>query len=476
MRHARRIPTPGPIGRFAIAALVLFAAVGLALFNVLSAQLVSRQEQGAEFHASFTTRTLLAYEIRPQDLSTPLSAERQQELDTYTHQRVLVYPAVRIKVWRPDGMVAYSDEPRLIGRRFDNDEVARAAGGETVSEIEDSAKPENIYERPLGPKLFATYVPLRLGGGTAGAPDGVVEFYQDYAQIQSAVDQVRRVLVVTIVAALGLLYMALVPIARLTTRTEFERRRAVRQNTEKSRFLAFMSHELRTPLNSILGFAQLLEEPAMGALSERQARYVGNIRTSGQHLLALITDILDLSKIEAGAMDVELETVRVRELFDQVSNQVAPLAQRGQLDLRIGNPGDLAVTADPIRLTQVLLNLASNAIKFTPAEGTVTISAAGRPGWVDMAVADTGIGLTPEQLSVAFEPFVQVDGERTRKSSGTGLGLPLSRGLAENMGGRLEATSVPGRGSRFVVSLPAAAEVPAHPQQVQEERPTAAVY
>jgi two-component system, cell cycle sensor histidine kinase PleC len=169
----------------------------------------------------------------------------------------------------------------------------------------------------------------------------------------------------------------------------------------------------------------------------------------------LINDILDLSKVEAGAMDFELQPVALRDLFEQARSQVAPLAQRAAISLQFKSPRKLAVTADPIRLKQVLLNLASNAIKFTPPAGRVTVFAAGRPGWVDISVRDTGIGISPEQLSQVFEPFVQVDHERVRRSAGTGLGLALSRGLVERMGGQLRATSTPGQGSLFTISLPA---------------------
>jgi signal transduction histidine kinase len=236
-----------------------------------------------------------------------------------------VYPAVRVKIWRSDGTVLFSDEERLIGQHFGSDEVRRAATGQVVSEVEDLSAPENVHERGLKPKLFATYVPLYLQTGAGGQPDAVVELYQDYAGIQAAIDDVLRTIVVSITAALAVIYLLLVPVARLTTRTELARKRAVRENSEKSRFLAFMSHELRTPLNSILGFSQLLEAQHHGRLSERQLRHVNNIKTSGHHLLAIINDILDLSKVEAGAMEMRLEPVDVRAVLDEVVIQLSPL-------------------------------------------------------------------------------------------------------------------------------------------------------
>jgi signal transduction histidine kinase len=232
---------------------------------------------------------------------------------------------------------------------------------------------------------------------------------------------------------------------------------ALRENEAKSRFMATMSHELRTPLNSILGFAQLLGDTSFGSLNERQGRYVGHIRSSGDHLLALINDILDLSKVEAGQLDLQVETVRLSALLEDCVGDIRPLADAKKLDLRFRASDSLSVRADRRRLAQVLVNLLSNAIKFTPEGGRVSVTASADDDGVVVAVRDSGIGIPASQQQHIFDAFFQVREGRTRQQEGTGLGLALSRRLMELMGGSLSVVSREGRGSTFSVRVPRAA-------------------
>ena len=232
---------------------------------------------------------------------------------------------------------------------------------------------------------------------------------------------------------------------------------ARRENAAKSRFLAAMSHELRTPLNSILGFSQLMEQSGMGDISEKQRRYLGHIQTSGRHLLGLINDVLDLSKVAAGEMRIQPERLNVGELANEALVQMAPQAEEKGLRLSSSVPADLSVRADPIRLAQVISNLLSNAIKFTPAGGGVIEVTARREGdAVVTTVSDPGIGIPADRLEDIFADFTQVESELNRAHEGTGLGLALTRQLLTLMGGSVEAESEPGRGSRFRVRLPSA--------------------
>ena len=228
------------------------------------------------------------------------------------------------------------------------------------------------------------------------------------------------------------------------------------ENAAKTRFLAGMSHELRTPLNAVLGFAQLLRRQDAGNLNDRQARYVNNIVTSGQQLLALVNDLLDMAKVEAGEMDVSVEAVAVQACVDDVLAQMAPLAVAAQVELaaRRTLPGAL-VSADERRLRQILLNLVSNAVKFTAAGGRVGVDCSRSDGHVEIAVADTGIGIAQADQETIFQAFKRV-GSRTKDVQGTGLGLALSRRLIEAMNGTISVRSVPGRGSTFTVTLPLA--------------------
>lgn len=221
----------------------------------------------------------------------------------------------------------------------------------------------------------------------------------------------------------------------------------------KSEFLATMSHELRTPLNAIIGFSEVLQERMFGELNERQAEYLEDIRASGRHLLALIDDILDLAKVEAGRMELDVGEVDVGECLEMGATMVRERATRQGVRLEIDvDPALGRIPADGRRLRQVVFNLLSNAVKFTPEGGTVTASARAGEGEVVIAVRDTGPGIAPRDRQRIFETFQQA-GDRAGLE-GSGLGLPLSRALVELHGGRLWLESRIGEGSTFSLALP----------------------
>jgi len=229
----------------------------------------------------------------------------------------------------------------------------------------------------------------------------------------------------------------------------------------KSSFLANMSHELRTPLNAIIGLTELLCDNAARFGTEKALEPLRRVLRAGRHLLNLINDILDLSKIEAGKMDLTLETVAIQPVVEEVLGTARPLAEQNNNALELDCPEGIgSVHADNMRLRQILLNLLSNACKFTKS-GTVRlrVGLAEEAGqhWVDFAVSDTGIGMTEEQLGRLFQEFTQADASTTRQFGGTGLGLAISRRLCRLMGGDITVTSAPGEGSTFTVRLPAQA-------------------
>jgi PAS domain S-box-containing protein len=229
---------------------------------------------------------------------------------------------------------------------------------------------------------------------------------------------------------------------------------ATRENEAKSRFLASMSHELRTPLNSILGFAQLLEQRSFGDLNDRQTRYVGHITSSGQHLLELVNDILDLSKVAAGQMDLNIENVPVESTVNEVLARLRPMADgRGLWVTSAVVPG-LVARADRRRLEQVLFNLLSNAIKFTPAGGTISVKTGTGAGVAFVTVSDTGIGIPDEEKESLFHRFFRASTATDAAIAGTGLGLSIAKAIAEAHSGTISVDDAPGGGTVFRIELP----------------------
>jgi signal transduction histidine kinase len=224
----------------------------------------------------------------------------------------------------------------------------------------------------------------------------------------------------------------------------------------KSVFLANMSHELRTPLNAILGFSEMMRDGYAGPPGPAWSGYAGMIHEAGSHLLSVIGEILDLSKIEAGRVMLSFEPVDVGGLFDSCRELIAPQVERGQIDFMVRrDPSVVEILADPVRLKQILLNLVSNAVKFTEPGGRITLSAQpGLPGFIEIRVADTGIGMSATELKQALEVFGQIESSVARKHQGTGLGLPIAVGLAELHGGSLTLQSEKGHGTTVTVTLP----------------------
>lgn len=230
-----------------------------------------------------------------------------------------------------------------------------------------------------------------------------------------------------------------------------------RANCLKDEFLANMSHELRTPLSSILGLSEVLQSRAFGPLTEKQQQFVNTISSSGEHLLSLINDILDLAKIESGKFVLELEATDLQTICETSLNLIWQQAQQKEIVLEAHLPSDpVAVVADGRRLRQVLINLLSNGVKFTPAGGSVTLQVTLSPetNTLCLQVIDTGIGIAPADIPRLFQPFVQIDSSLSRHYEGTGLGLALVRQVVELHGGEVEVTSELGRGSCFTITLP----------------------
>jgi signal transduction histidine kinase len=247
----------------------------------------------------------------------------------------------------------------------------------------------------------------------------------------------------------------------LRANNELETRNAdiSRVSRAKSDFLAMMSHELRTPLNSIIGFSEVLLDSKFGPLNDRQTRYLGNVHHSARHLLGLINELLDLSKIEAGRLEIVPRPFSSRLVTLEALATVKPLAHVKAITLDFAQAEDESlplVLADEVRFKQVLYNLLSNAIKFTPNGGRVAVAITRAPvaGLLRTSISDTGPGIAPAELDRLFKPFSQLDNARTVTNPGTGLGLALSKQLAELMGGTVGVQAVAGQGARFFIDLP----------------------
>jgi signal transduction histidine kinase/DNA-binding response OmpR family regulator len=251
--------------------------------------------------------------------------------------------------------------------------------------------------------------------------------------------------------------------ARLLTELKAANAELMEANRHKTVFLANMSHELRTPLNSILGFSEMLIDASNGQFPEAtRMRFLEQIHSSGKHLLGLINDILDLSKVEAGQMELRLSNVSVAEVAYQVVATAEPLAAHKHIKMELDTSGASQIVADEGKLKQMILNLVSNAIKFTADGGTVTIKAARVADRMVISVADNGIGIAEKDIKRIFTEFQQVDSGANRTQQGTGLGLALTRSFAALHGGEVRVESEPGKGSRFTIDIP----VDAHSRRV----------
>ena len=329
--------------------------------------------------------------------------------------------------------------------------VGRTAMAQQVVRINDAQTDESYTWKDAQARLgFRSMlgVPMIREGETIG----VVAMWRD--EVRPFTD--REAQLVT-----GFADQAVIAIenVRLFNEIQDKNRQLEVANQHKSEFLANMSHELRTPLNAIIGFSEVLTEEMFGAVNEKQMEYLKDIHSSGQHLLVLINDVLDLSKIEAGRMELELSCFDLGLLLDHSMTLVRERAARNGLTLSLDVQGEIDdCVADARKVKQVVVNLLSNAVKFTPTGGSVTVRArrlnGAEQGTTEVAVVDTGVGIAPEEQALVFEEFRQASGDYLRKAEGTGLGLALARRFVELHGGRMKLDSAPGRGSTFTFTLP----------------------
>jgi len=251
-----------------------------------------------------------------------------------------------------------------------------------------------------------------------------------------------------------------IQVAQRTEELKMAMEKAREADRIKSAFLATMSHELRTPLNSIIGFTGIMLQGLAGKLNEEQQKQMSMVQGSARHLLALINDILDISKIEAGELALSVASFDVRASIEKIYSMIIPLAEKKGLKMQIDLQNNLGnVKTDQRRLEQVILNLLNNAVKFTESGSVLLTGNLENDNTIILSVSDTGIGIKKEKIPDIFRPFHQIDSGLSRKHEGTGLGLSICKKLLDAMGGSISVESEEGKGSTFIISIPVDYEV-----------------
>jgi signal transduction histidine kinase len=439
-------------------------------FNRMSAQLrelYGGLERKVELRTAELT-SALEFQTATAEILRVLSrspTDLQPVLQAVAERSVLLCRAHGSRVWLPDGdhlrsMTGYHTEAGIESGR---DEVLPLTAGsvvgrafverrtvhvEDIAKLLDSSFPDSREAQTRHGFRTVLAVPMVREGASVGIITVLRKQVQPFSNAE-----------VRLVETFADQAVIAIQNARLFQEIEDKSRQLEIANQHKSEFLANMSHELRTPLNAIIGFSEVLTERMFGEVNDKQMEYLQDIHSSGQHLLTLINDVLDLSKIEAGRMELDLSCIDLGLLLDNALTLVRERAQRNGLSMSLAvGEGLNEWVADARKVKQVVVNLLSNAVKFTPSGGSVRLTArriekAGKP-MAEVSVADTGVGIAPEDQALVFDEFRQAGGDYLRKAEGTGLGLSLAKRFVELHGGSLGVDSRLGEGATFTFTLP----------------------
>ena len=453
--------------RFALTTLGVFLAVAVVLWLVMGAIVREQTERTAQEHAEFVTHSVIRPALSNIELDTALRPgdPRYEELRNLVVSDVLgvQFPVVRVNVWRSDGTIMFSDQPRLAGGRFSVSPELRAAfGGRVVSATLDPTGPENVSESDHPKAILATYIPLASPPGRE--PRTVVEIHTDVAAAAIPVGRPFRMVGLALLGGLAAIYVIQLPLVRRLGRTLGAQNRRLQGlleqeqqtveelralNRRQSEFLAITSHELRTPLTSIAGYARTLTQPMFDDDADSRREFLEAIERQAGRLGGLIENILAVTQL--GESSPEAAATPLPETVRSVIARLGPGAERVEVDIATDLP---EVRVDRRLLELAIGNLLDNALKFSSDGSPCRVGARLDGESVLVWVEDEGIGIAQEHVGRIFDRFYQVDSSSTRRHGGIGLGLHLVKAVVEAAGGTIDVRSEPGRGTRFALRLP----------------------
>jgi signal transduction histidine kinase len=475
---------PRLVLRFALYTGVVLLAAGLATLWIVNREVADRATGQIESHARMVAEENLRSHLQASDFAGPVSAARRGELDRLMRNQVLIPGVVGARLVNREGQITYAARHQLIGTRVRySGELQRVLAGQFTRRVTRTVS----WTGQPNVKVLQALVPVKPS--PAAPPLGAIELDQDYRAVDVGVGDARARLALILLCALLVLYFSLFPILRRITRQLharnerlqelveergrlLESERAARAEAEsvqrllaeqnqrlrdldrlKDEFVSLVSHELRTPLTSIRGYLELVLEEG-GELTEEQRRFLNVVDRNSERLLHLVSDLLFLAQIEAGKLAIELGTVDLEELVEECVEASSPTAAGRDVTLTVSAEPVPHLQGDRARLTQVLDNLLSNALKFTPAGGRVEVRLRPANGTALIEVEDTGLGIPADEREKLFERFFRSSRATENAIPGTGLGLTISKAIVDRHGGRIELESTENVGTVVRVELP----------------------
>jgi signal transduction histidine kinase len=497
----RNLSSPGTergprlVLRFALYSGLVLLAAGLAILWTVDREVASRAERTVEAQARAVAEENMRRQLRPSDFVRPVGARRRAELDDLFRRRVLIPGIVGTRLFNREGTITYAARHQLIGTKVPyTREVSHVFAGESKRRVARTVSWRGVPNV----KVLQSLVPVLTAGSRS--PIGALELDQDYRAVDVSIGKASQRLALILAIALLVLYLALFPILRRVTGELAARNRALREDaverehllaaertaraesesiqrllTEqnerlrevdrmKDEFVSLVSHELRTPLTSIRGYLELLTDDA-AELTAEQKRFLKVVDRNSQRLLELVGDLLFLAQLDGGKFAIEREAVDLARVVHESVEGCRPIAQARRIELVEESGPAPTLVGDRARLAQVLDNLVSNAVKFTPDGGRVAVTLSSSDDRARIEVVDTGVGIAAAEQSKLFERFFRSSTATASAIPGTGLGLAITKAIVERHGGTIAIESAENEGTTVLVELPieapADANVPA---------------